>query len=767
MMDYAIYCKIHEAHHKQGLAAAQIAREMDMDVRTVARWLAEQKFRQRKSVPRPSKLDPFKKQIVRWLESHPYTATQIFQRLRESGYGGGISIVKDYVHQVRPPQAPAFLTLAFAPGECAQVDWGQFGSIDIGNTRRRLSFFVMVLCHSRMLFVQFTPAETMEHFLDCHANAFAFFGGTPARVMVDNLRSAVLQRITGQAALLNPRYKDLADHYGFEVVPCGVGQPQEKGRVENAVGYIKKNFLAGRDPGGGLELLNTDARQWLDTVANVRIHGTTHRQPTELFAAEKPCLKPLPIRPYDVALIRPARANSQFRVTVDSNTYSVPAEYASAALTLKLYPDCLCVYQQDKLIARHVRRYDRHQDFEDPDHPRALLQQRRRAADQKLLQRLLALSPRAESFYQALAERQLNVIHHVRKIVALSEIYGVDQTARGHRRCTGVCGFQLRVHRQSPRTTTTRPARTGSIASDSSTGPARSGTARTRHRPLQCRPICPERAGSPAQYHSRPQFPRPRFPEQPMSHDKDTTPDELRKRLDLLKLPWLRDHVEELARQAADGQWSHAQFLARLLEGELAQRQDNARARRIREAGFPVLKTLEQFDFTWPMKINRQAVQNLFRLNFIREKANAILIGGVGLGKTHLAVALGHAACEAGMRVRFTTAIDVVNVLSAAHNAGRLAAEIRKYTRPHLLVMDELGYIPIDKHGADLLFQVISQRYECGSIVLTTNKVFKHWPAIFNNDATLTSAILDRILHHAQTIVIEGKSYRMKDRIEP
>jgi len=251
-----------------------------------------------------------------------------------------------------------------------------------------------------------------------------------------------------------------------------------------------------------------------------------------------------------------------------------------------------------------------------------------------------------------------------------------------------------------------------------------------------------------------------------MSHDKDTTPDELRKRLDLLKLPYMRDHVEELTRQAAQGQWPHAQFLARLLDGEIAQRQDNARARRIKDAGFPVLKTLEQFDFTWPTKINRQAVQNLFRLRFIHDKGNAILIGGVGLGKTHLAVALGHAACEAGLRVRFTTAIDVVNALGAAHNAGRLAAELKKYTRPHLLVMDELGYIPIDKRGADLLFQVISGRYERGSMVLTTNKAFKHWPSIFNNDSTLTSALLDRALHHSETIVIEGKSYRMKDRIE-
>jgi DNA replication protein DnaC len=252
-----------------------------------------------------------------------------------------------------------------------------------------------------------------------------------------------------------------------------------------------------------------------------------------------------------------------------------------------------------------------------------------------------------------------------------------------------------------------------------------------------------------------------------MSQSKDISPDELRRHLDALKLPYLRDHAEELAKQAAAGKWTHTQFLARLLEGEAAQRHDNARARRIHEAAFPVVKTLEQFDFTWPTKINRDAVRNLFRLNFVREKAHAILIGGVGLGKSHLAVALGYAACEAGFRVRFTTAIGMVNALSAAQNAGRLAQELKKYTRPALLVVDELGYLTIDKHGGNLLFQVISDRYERGSIIITTNKAYKHWPSIFCNDATLTSALLDRMLHHSETIVIEGKSYRMKDRVDP
>jgi transposase len=429
VIDYERYCQIQDCHQNRHLSVMQIARELHMDYRTVARWLAADKFRPRQVVRRASKLDPFKGQIVRWLASHPYTAAQIFLRLRETGYGGGMTIVKDYVRQIRPPATTAFLTLSFAPGEAAQVDWGQFGSIGVGHTRRRLSFFVMVLCHSRMMYVEFTVSETMEHFLACHANAFAYFGGVPARAMVDNLKSAVLQHIVGQAPVFNPRYKDFADHFGFAIAPCGVGQAHEKGRVENGVGFVKKNLLAGLGLTDFAQV-NPAARQWLDTVANVRIHGSTRRRPVDLFQTEKPYLQPLPPQPYDVGVIRPARANRQFRVTVDTNTYSVPAEYAGAALTLKLYPDHLCFYHQDKLIARHGRCYDRHQDFEDPDHPRALLAQRRRAADQKLLQRLLALTPKAEAFYQGLAERRLNVLHHVRKIVALSEIYGPEPARR-------------------------------------------------------------------------------------------------------------------------------------------------------------------------------------------------------------------------------------------------------------------------------------------------------------------------------------------------
>ena len=242
---------------------------------------------------------------------------------------------------------------------------------------------------------------------------------------------------------------------------------------------------------------------------------------------------------------------------------------------------------------------------------------------------------------------------------------------------------------------------------------------------------------------------------------------DLTQNLIYLKLPWIREHYETLSAEAAQKNWAHVEFLGRLLEGETHQRMDRATERRIQAAHFPVIKTLEQFDWSWPKTINRPQVQNLFRLQFIEQKANVVFLGGVGLGKSHLAVALGYQACLQGHRTLFTSAADIINTLSAAQAAHRLKTELRRYLGPTLLLIDELGFMPIDKHGADLLFQVISQRYEQGAIVLTTNKAFKTWLTIFNNDATVTSAILDRLLHHADTVTIEGKSYRMKDRIEP
>ena len=245
-----------------------------------------------------------------------------------------------------------------------------------------------------------------------------------------------------------------------------------------------------------------------------------------------------------------------------------------------------------------------------------------------------------------------------------------------------------------------------------------------------------------------------------------TDPTTLDSHLETLRLPFIKEHCQTLATAAAKNSITHFDYLAQLIEGEAALRADRAVARRIQAARFPVIKTLDTFRWDWPKKINRLQIQDLFRLQFVHDKANVIFLGTVGLGKTHLATALGHAACQQGISVLFANAIDVVNTLSAAQLKGTLKTELRRYTTPSLVVLDEVGYLPIDQHGADLLFQVISARYERGSIVLTTNKAFKQWPSIFNGDSTITAAVLDRLLHHGEVAVIEGPSYRMKDRHE-
>jgi transposase len=429
VIDYETFARIRDCHDRQGLTIIQTARALGIDPRTVAKWLARARYERPRPPARSSLLDPFKGRITRLLDTHPYSAQQIFQRLREEGYGGGITILRDYVSLIRPSKLPVYLKLHFAPGECAQIDWGSWGTVVVGNTRRRLSFFVIVLAYSRLMYVEFTVSQTMEHFLSCHEHAFTAFGGVPSKIMVDNMKSAVLQRLAGVAPVFNQRYADFARHYGFTIAPCNVARANEKGRVESGVGYVKKNFLR------GLELTEFGAIQaaagvWLDATANVRIHGETHQRPVDLFAQERPHLRPLNENRYDVARTTTARASSQFRITCDANRYSVPAAYAHRRLTLKAYPDRVCIYFDAELIARHARSYARHQDIEDQEHAKGLIARRSRASEQRLMLRFLAQSPDAQAYYDGLEQKRINARHHVRKILALAEIYPPDEVAR-------------------------------------------------------------------------------------------------------------------------------------------------------------------------------------------------------------------------------------------------------------------------------------------------------------------------------------------------
>jgi len=429
VIDYHTFCELHRLCDADGLSVAQIARILNLDERTVAKWTSSESYQPRVTVARPSKLDPYRADIVRWLHQHPYSAQQIFQRLRQAGYTGGYTILKELVRLLRPPVTIPRQTLSFLPGHCAQVDWGSAGWLQIGSTRRRLSFFVMVLAYSRCLYLEFTLSQTLEHFLACHQNALVEFEGVPNEIWVDNCKTAVLQHPVGGPPTFHPHYLDFARHYGFKIVACAPSQPQQKGRVESAVGYVRKNFLAGLEL-SSLEAINHAARTWVKDIANVRRHPETQKTPVELLIEERTKLQPLSPQPYAPAVLTTVTASSQCWVRLDTNRYSVPPRYAGRNLTLKAYPERLVVYCDNQPIAEHVRRYDRHQAYSHPEHEQELVAQRRQGRQHQLLMKFMALTPQAEAYHQQLKERRANPNHHVQKIVALSESYGPDKVAR-------------------------------------------------------------------------------------------------------------------------------------------------------------------------------------------------------------------------------------------------------------------------------------------------------------------------------------------------
>ena len=243
--------------------------------------------------------------------------------------------------------------------------------------------------------------------------------------------------------------------------------------------------------------------------------------------------------------------------------------------------------------------------------------------------------------------------------------------------------------------------------------------------------------------------------------------DTLKQNLDYLGLSYLRDEFESLLADAAKKNMSITDFFKSVIQTEVAYKQQRAAERRIAQANFPQNKSLENFDWNHPSKINVEHVRFLATLKFLEGeyKNNVAFIGLPGLGKTHLMISIAMAACQRGYSVMFETAANIVNRLHAAQKTGELIKTLKYYTKPDILCMDEIGYLPIDNQGANLLFQVVSSRYETGSIMLTSNKAFKDWGEIFK-DATVASAILDRILHHCEVITIEGKSYRMTPKIK-
>jgi DNA replication protein DnaC len=249
-----------------------------------------------------------------------------------------------------------------------------------------------------------------------------------------------------------------------------------------------------------------------------------------------------------------------------------------------------------------------------------------------------------------------------------------------------------------------------------------------------------------------------------MARREDNLQARLNRDLAELKLPEIAKSYREVLDEAARKGTSMLEILATLFGLELAAREQRALQRRLREARLPKQKTVAEYDFSFPKRVPKAAILRLFDCDFIQQHGCAVLIGPTGTGKSHLLTALGYTAAERGHSVRHTRVVDMINQLTTAQIKGVLGNTLRSYVRPSLLLLDELGYLPIDKRGADLLFQVVAARYETGSIVLTTNRPFREWGTLFDTDNTLATALIDRLMHHGEAIVIQGESYRMRGK---
>lgn len=409
-------------HWKMGTIAA----ELGVHHATVERAIDRDCFVNVKYRARASGLDAFKDFIRVTLEEYPrLCATRLLEMIRLRGYRGTIWPVRRHVAVVRPvTNTEAFFRLTVLPGEQGQVDWGHFGMIDVGSTRRALSCFVMVLSHSRAIFACFVLDQTLESFLRCHTAAFEFFGGVPRTLLYDNLKSVVLERV-GNVIRFNPRFLDFAGHYHFNPLPVAVARGNQKGRVERAIRYLRESFFAARHF-RDLGHLNQLLGRWIATIANARIvPGDLHDRTVEVaLEQERVRLMALPQHTFPCEHMRPVASGKTPYIRFDGNDYTIPHTLVRRPLTLYASDRCIRILDGDREVARHDRCWDRKRQIEQEAHLAALSTEKRGARDHRGRNRLFASCGSGEAFLQEVAVHGGHLGGTTSRLLRLLDQYG-------------------------------------------------------------------------------------------------------------------------------------------------------------------------------------------------------------------------------------------------------------------------------------------------------------------------------------------------------
>lgn len=428
-MKVSLWAEIRRLHEVERLRDRAIARRLHCCTKTVAKaWRMTQPPTE-KPKPRQSILAPCHARIDALIAKYPdLSAVRVLEEISKGpdGYRGKIGVVREYLRRVRPHDGRVYQEVFYEPGEAVQVDWGNCGQLEIGKTKRRVSVLVAVLCYSRMIYIEFTLSQRKAEFYRALVHAMEFFGGSPKKIIFDNLTTAVING-SGRHACLHPEFLALCGHFCMEPIACARRDPESKGRVESGVGYVKHNALAGRSE----ELTTWEAYQrlaitWRDEVANVREHGTTKEPPLDRFPKERALLRALPAFPFDTDEILSTDVTSHARVRYDGNRYSVPPALVGKTVTLRANAAELRVLYQGQVMACHPRCYQKGQVLIHDEHRLAALKARRRGQARQLEEEFDALGPEARAFHLELMEMPVKTTVHLRRLLALVRLYGRD-----------------------------------------------------------------------------------------------------------------------------------------------------------------------------------------------------------------------------------------------------------------------------------------------------------------------------------------------------
>lgn len=427
MLSIELQAEILASYFGKKHSLRRIARELRINRRTVAAVVDRRAVGMEvKRAPRKTILDPFKPTIEQSLLKDPeIPATTILQKIRKEGYLGSITVLRGFVSAARidPKPKEAFLTLNFEPGECAQVDWGEFG--DVFGDGVKIHGFVMVLCYSRKLYLEFTRREKFEDFIRCHENAFRYFGRVPRECWFDNLSTAVSERM-GPLTRFNARFLAYMAHHGITPLACNKAKGNEKGRVEDGVKYIRSSFWAGREFRDFFNI-NDQALEWRETIANKREHSTTRKIPELVYEnIEKgKLLIPNPI-PYDTDEVFSKAVPPSFHITYETNQYSVPWTLSQLTVTVRVDEREIKVFYHDKFVTKHERCYRRHQPpFTKDEHKAGLLEVKPNANNNTWqIDAIKSIGQPLDDYMKFLQAGRRSLRHEASKILALTTIYG-------------------------------------------------------------------------------------------------------------------------------------------------------------------------------------------------------------------------------------------------------------------------------------------------------------------------------------------------------